>query len=205
MMDILKIKKKETCMSDLEVELYRRIQNNDKQALEQLYDRYEKLLFSFSYRMTGQKELAEEVVQEVFIKIWTKKGTYNEKKGKFSSWLLTIARNTSIDMLRKRKETSYSFEERDSLISDDPSTEDVVEWKEEGTCIRKAISALGKEQREIVELFYFQGLSQQNIADSCQIPLGTVKGRIRLALQHIRKALQKNEERGAVNDASKPL
>lgn len=187
---------KEIYMSEKDVELYHRIQQDDRHALEQLYDRYEKLIFSFSYRITGQRELSEEVVQEVFIKIWTKKGMYNEKKGKFSSWILTVARNTGIDMMRKKKETAYTLEERDSVHSNDPSTEDFVEWKEEGNRLREAISTLATDQQEIVDLFYFKGLSQQKIADACKIPLGTVKGRVRLALQHLKKKLSINDERG---------
>lgn len=182
-------------MSEHDIDLYHRVEQGDKQALETLYNRYEKLLFSFAYRMTGQKELAEEVVQEVFIKIWTKKGMYNQEKGKFSSWLLTIARNTSIDLLRKKRETTYSIEERDSIHSEDPSIEDMVEWKEKGRDIRRAVRDLNKDQQEIVELFYFKGWAQAKIADHCQIPLGTVKGRIRLALQHLRKNLENNHER----------
>jgi RNA polymerase sigma factor (sigma-70 family) len=183
-------------MGEHDVELYQQVQQGDKQALEALYDRYEKLLYSFSYRVTGQKELSEEVVQEVFIKLWTKKGIYDKSKGKFSSWLLTVARNTSIDMIRKRKESTYTMEERDSIHSNTPSTEDLVEWKEEGTYLRQAVSLLGEDQQKMIDLFYFKGLSQQKIADSCQIPLGTVKGRLRLALQHLRKNLPNSKERG---------
>lgn len=183
-------------MGEHEIELYYQVQQGDKQALEALYDQYEKLLYSFSYRVTGQKELSEEVVQEVFIKLWTKKGIYDESKGKFSSWLLTIARNTSIDMIRRKKETAYTMEERDSIHSNAPSTEDLVEWKEIGSHLRMAVSLLGKDQQKMIDLFYFKGLSQQKIADSCKIPLGTVKGRIRLALQHLRKNLPNSKERG---------
>lgn len=183
-------------MSEKDVELYHRLQQGDKQALEHLYDNYQKLLFSFSYRITGQRELAEEIVQEVFIKIWTKKGMYNETKGKFSSWLLTITRNTSIDMLRKKKETTYTIEERDALANDSASTEDIVEWKEQGAKIRKAVTTLTEEQQEIVELFYYKGLSQTKIAEKCGIPLGTVKGRVRLALRHLHEKLANSEERG---------
>jgi RNA polymerase sigma factor (sigma-70 family) len=106
-------------MSDRDVELYDQVQHGDKAALEELYDKYEKLLYSFAFRMTGHRELSEEVVQEVFIKIWTKKRMYDQSKGKFSSWILTIVRNTSIDQMRKRKETSYSPEERDSIHSEE--------------------------------------------------------------------------------------
>lgn len=176
--------------------LYRKILQKDKKALESLYDRYEKLLFSFAYKMTGEKELAEEVVQEVFIKLWTQKGTYDTAKGKFSSWLLTIGRNTAIDLIRKQKTQSIPLEHEEILPSGEPSIEDVVEWKEKGSDLRKAIAELGEEQQEMVELFYYKGLSQAKIADNCNIPLGTVKGRIRLALKHMRKIMAREEKGG---------
>ncbi|MCP8969978.1 RNA polymerase sigma factor [Ectobacillus ponti] len=176
-------------MNDQDVSLYQSVLQGDRQALEQLYDKYEKLLFSFAYRMTGRKELAEEAVQDVFLKLWTKKGLYDSTKGKFSSWLLTITRNASIDLLRKNKQTLQMAEVPEALASQEPGVEELVEWKEEGARLREAMSELGEEQKAIVDLFYFQAMSQQSIADVCQIPLGTVKGRIRLALQHLRKHL----------------
>jgi RNA polymerase sigma factor (sigma-70 family) len=171
-------------------ELYVKVLEKDKSALEQLYIRYEKLLYSFSYRMTRDPAFAEEVTQEVFIKVWRGIGSYDDSKGKFSSWLLTIARNTAIDLIRKRKrEDVLEFEDRDSLQSSDESVEDQVEWKEEGTLLRKAVSTLKEEQQKMINLFYFKGFTQQKISEECNIPLGTVKGRLRLALKHIKTYL----------------
>ncbi|WP_226645952.1 RNA polymerase sigma factor [Mesobacillus subterraneus] len=176
-------------MSENDIELYARLQAKDKRALELLYDRYEKLLFSFAYRMTGRRDLAEEIVQDVFLKLWTKPGMYDETKGKFSSWILTVTRYASIDCLRKKDENHVELEDRDALKSTEPSVEEVAEWKEKRSEIRVAINQLAEEQQQIVELFYFKGLSQQKIADTFQIPLGTVKGRIRLALKHLHKTI----------------
>ncbi len=177
-------------MSEMDFELYERVLKQDRKALELLYERYEKLLFSFAYRMTKRRELSEEIVQEVFIKLWTKPGIYDRSKGKFSSWLLTVTRNTSIDHLRRKNENTYEIEDRDALQKDEPTIEEQVEWKEDGRRLRKAMKILADEQREIVDLFYFKGLSQSKIADKIQIPLGTVKGRLRLALKHLRKHLE---------------
>lgn len=175
--------------------LYVRVLNKDKQALEQLYEKYEKLLYSFSYRMTQDPALAEEVVQEVFIKLWRGIGAYDDSKGKFSSWLLTITRHTAIDLLRKRKrETTVELDDRDSIQSTENSVEDQVEWKEQGTALRKAVATLKEEQQKIIDLAYFKGLTQQKISSECNIPLGTVKGRLRLALKHIKTYL--DSERG---------
>ncbi|CAM3857326.1 RNA polymerase sigma factor [Mesobacillus thioparans] len=176
-------------MSEHDIELYARLQAKDKRALELLYDRYEKLLFSFAYRMTGRRDLSEEIVQDVFLKLWTKPGMYDETKGKFSSWILTVTRYASIDCLRKKDENHVELEDRDALKSTEPSVEELAEWKEKRSEIREAINQLAEEQQQIVELFYFKGLSQQKIADTFQIPLGTVKGRIRLALKHLHKTI----------------
>lgn len=181
-------------MSEQDIELYTRLQAKDKRALELLYERYEKLLFSFSYKITGRRDLSEEIVQDVFLKIWTKPGMYDETKGKFSSWILTIARYTAIDCLRKKDENHVELDDRDSLKTPGPSVEEVTEWKEKRDEIRAAISQLAIEQQQIVELFYFKGLSQQKIADKFQIPLGTVKGRIRLALKHLQNKIGQNKE-----------
>lgn len=184
-----------------DAELYNKVLSGDKRALEQLYDKYEKILYSFSYRMMNQKQSAEEVVQEVFIKVWKGQGYFDPSKGKFSSWLLTIARNTSIDLMRKRKEPAYELEERDSLVSNEPSTEDLVEWKEQGAAVRNAVSQLGEEQRLVIDSFYFKGYTQKKIAEQFNVPLGTVKGRIRLALKHLRTAL--DEQEGGFEDDGK--
>ncbi len=184
-------------MKPNDIELYNRLAENDREALRELYERYERLLFSFTYKMTGQADLAEEVVQEVFIKLWTKKGMYDSSKGKFTSWLLTITRNVCIDQIRKKKEDGFKEGEMETLKSSEPAIEEQAEWKEKTAVLKSAIKDLGKEQQDIIQLFYFQALSQKEIADTCQIPLGTVKGRIRLALKHLRKKIEARGEGGA--------
>jgi RNA polymerase sigma-70 factor (ECF subfamily) len=170
--------------------LYNRIKDHDSQALEALYDRYEKLLYSFAYKQTQNTTLAEEVVQDVFLKLWEEKAVYDESKGRFSSWLLTITRYTAIDRLRKEKPvTSYSLEERDSLKSNDPTTEEAYLWKQEREQLLQKMTALSRDQQEVIDLFYFKGLTHAKIAEVCNLPLGTVKGRIRIALKHLKEGL----------------
>lgn len=188
-------------MSDHDLLLYQKILDGDKQALEEIYDKYEKLLFSFAYKTCGQKEMAEEILQEVFIKVWTQKATYDESKGKFSSWIMTITRYTSIDTVRKKENHNYSLEERDSIHQENPSAENLAEWREQGKLVRNAIKELTKDQGKIIELFYFKGLTQREIAQKCDLSLGTVKGRIRLALKHLRKELSNIDEKGGTRDA----
>ncbi|MCA1030813.1 sigma-70 family RNA polymerase sigma factor [Bacillus timonensis] len=183
--------------------LYNQVLAKDKKALEILYDRYEKLVYSFSFKMMGDAQLAEEVVQEVFIKLWRGIGSYEESKGKFSSWLLTITRHTAIDLIRKRKkEATVELEDRDSLVADEKLVEEQVEWKEEGNRLRRAVATLKKEQQSMINLFYFKGFTQQRISEECDIPLGTVKGRIRLALRHLRSYL---DDEGRANDDRKEV
>ncbi|WP_373894699.1 RNA polymerase sigma factor [Virgibacillus natechei] len=187
-------------MREKDVELFHRAQAQDEDALEQLYDRYEKLLYSFSFRMTNNKFLAEEAVQDVFTKLWSKQRNFDEEKGKFSSWLLTVTRHACIDLLRKKKDTTYELEERDALHTTEPTPEDLVEWKERREEVQEAIKQLTNEQQEIIELFYFKDMSQSSIAKKRDIPLGTVKGRVRLALKHLKGNLQAKKERGVQDD-----
>lgn len=183
-----------------DADLYVKVQAKDKEALSLLYDRYEKLLYSFSYRIVKDGGLAEEVMQEVFIKLWKGKAQYSDDKGKFSSWLLTMTRHTAIDVLRKQsKEPDFELDERDSLRSDEDSVEDQVVWKERGQVLRTAVSKLKDEQQKIIEMFYFKGMTHQKISEEFDLPLGTVKGRIRLALKHLKTSLG---EKGGVSDES---
>lgn len=174
-------------MSDVDIILYEQVEDGKREALEALYDKYHKLIFSFAYRMVKNKELAEEIVQEVFIKIWTKKGLYQAEKGKFSSWLLTITRNLSIDLIRKQKEVPYELqEEREKVPDGQPLPEDLTIWKEKRAEINQALAELKENQQQIIQLFYFQSCTQVQIATKLDIPLGTVKGRLRLALKHLK-------------------
>ncbi|REB05632.1 sigma-70 family RNA polymerase sigma factor [Sporosarcina sp. BI001-red] len=179
--------------------LYALAAAKDRSAFELLYDRYEKLIFSFAYRLTQDREIAEEVVQDVFVKLWNGTTTYKEEKGSFSSWLLTVTRNKAIDEIRRLKRHDHEpMIEKDSLIEQPGSVENTVEWGEQRNSIRNAVLELKQEQQEIIELFYFKGLSQQKIADQCKLPLGTVKGRIRLALKHLKGFIA--QEGGFSND-----
>ncbi len=169
-----------------DVNLYEKVAVQDRHAFELLYDRYEKLVFSFAYRLTKDRTIAEEVTQDIFLKLWHGTSIYQEEKGKFSSWLLTITRNKAIDEIRRLKRHDHEpMLEKDALIEGADSTEREVEWKERREELRAAITALSADQQEVIELFYFQGYSQQKISDRCNLPLGTVKGRIRLALKHL--------------------
>ncbi|WLR49799.1 RNA polymerase sigma factor [Bacillus tianshenii] len=171
--------------------LVQKVAQGDQHALETLYDRYESLLYSFLMKMTGRADLAEEVIQEVFFKLWRKKVHFNPAKGKFSSWLLSVTRNQCIDLMRKRKITYEYTEEQDALQVDSANIEKTVVWKEKQQFVQHCIEALKADQRETVESFYYQGFTQKDIAQRINIPPGTVKSRLRLALKHLKDCLTK--------------
>jgi RNA polymerase sigma-70 factor (ECF subfamily) len=176
--------------------LYERVKNKDKEALEQLYGRYEKILFSFLVKMTEDRELAEEALQEVFIKVWRGVGEYDESKGKFTSWLFTMSRNAAIDLIRKKKKPSVALEEAEELVSPESSVEETAEWQEKKEQLQLAVKDLSAEQQKMVQLFYFKGYTHEKISELCEIPLGTVKSRIRLALKKLKGTLHDVQERG---------
>lgn len=173
-----------------DITLYERLRSGDKEALEALYDKYERLLYSFSYKMVKDSQAAEEIVQEVIIKVWKGTGSYAAENGKFSSWLLTVTRNTSIDYIRKQQKVRTEEVHQEVELRDHQApVEDLVEWKEQGERLRKAMRTLKEEQQIIIDLFYFKGYSHRKISEKVDIPLGTVKGRIRLALKHLKAQL----------------
>lgn len=191
-------------LSFTDEELYARVVDKDAEALELLYDKYERLVYSFAYRMVQDAQRAEDVVQDVFSKLWRDHAAFDATKGKFSSWLLTMTRNRCLDILRKvSKQQEVGLFEKDNDRPTDTMgemPEQATEWKEKSERIREALSYLKEDQRKIVELFYFHGYSQDRISKDLDIPLGTVKGRIRLALQHLRKRLE--PERGDLADGT---
>jgi RNA polymerase sigma factor (sigma-70 family) len=180
--------------------LYERVRGKDKAALEELYDRYEKMLFSYLYKMTGDRDLAEEALQEVFIKIWRGTGTYHESKGKFVAWLVTMSRNAAVDLIRKQKKPSVPLDEVAEVESTETSVEETIEVKEKREQIHEAVRHLSDEQQKMVDLFYFKGYTHETIAEKCGIPLGTVKSRIRLALKKLKTSLHMVQEGGVLDD-----
>jgi RNA polymerase sigma-70 factor, ECF subfamily len=164
-------------------------------AMEKFYNRYKRYVFALAYRILGDSFLAEDVVQEVFSTLWHKALFYQEEQGSVKSWLQAIVRNRAIDKVRSSahhdKHCSY-LQETDcqGLSSPTPEIWEQV-WKtEQSTFIRKALMHLPVEQGLVIELGYFHGYTHQEIAKQQQIPLGTVKGRMRLGLQKIKLLLQ---------------
>lgn len=180
--------------------LIQKIANRDSAALEQLYDRYERQIYSFVYRIVKDAMAAEEVVQELFIRVWNSAERLDtgEAAGKISSWMFTIARNLSVDWIRKQGRKPLEASEDGVLerVAASKSTEQEVEHKMLGEQMQDALRELNEEQKQVVDLIYFKGYTQQEVSLNQDIPLGTVKSRVRLALKQLRKRFETKRKEG---------
>lgn len=175
--------------------LVRRVCAGDVRAFEALYDRYCRLVFSIALRALNDPNGAEDVVQEAFFRLWERAGQFDGSRGPFVAWLIGVTRNRAIDE-RRRQSRRLRLEapgmvEQDLLAdngSTDPCLAGVV--AEQREAVRDALATLPVEQRFVLELAYFQGLTQQEIANTLGHPLGTVKTRIRLGMRKVRSALE---------------
>jgi len=174
-------------------ELVQLIKQKDAGALERLYDRYEKPMYAFAYRILKDSMSAEEVVQELFMRIWKSADRFEYGQGKISSWMFAIVRNISIDVLRKKQSrmpVPYAPEEQLDHIKDQKQTvESEVELKWVRDQVKEAIHHLNYDQQAIIDLIYYQGFTQQEVSDIHSIPLGTVKSRVRLAMKQLKGKL----------------
>ena len=176
-------------------ELMQRLAYQDMSAFRALYSRYGNLVYSVALRVVRDPQVAEDMSQEIFLRLWRKPESYAATRGKFGTWLTSVTRNRAIDEIRSRNRryrhetASPEEQERDFAgpENDDPALR--AEVSDQRSLIRIALQSLPKEQRETVELAYFGGLTQQEIAERLHQPLGTVKTRIRLGMQKLRAAL----------------
>jgi len=175
------------------------IANQDQLAFAVLYDRYVDLVYSASYRVLADAQLAEDSAQDVFVRLWTRPETFISERGRFVSWLMSVTRNRAVDELRargrRRKREGGSLGEPDEaaepLFQGEPEDPQLsAEVHEEQVAVRRALRSIPHEQRVALELAYFNGLTQQEIAARLHEPLGTVKTRIRLGMQKLRRTLQ---------------
>ncbi len=175
-------------------ELLGLITRGSKDALSALYDRYARQAFSLSLRMVENQGLAEEVVQDVFMTVWTRGTTYRSERGPFSAWLLSVTHNRCIDELRKRRRRAKLPTMDIEDLRADPATSpdevpDLVLARLDRQTLLKAMTGLPSPQRQVILMAYFQGLTQSEISDALGTPLGTVKTRMRLGLHKMRDIL----------------
>lgn len=176
-------------------ELMQRLVYRDLRAFRALYDRYGNLVYSATLRIVRDGQIAEDMVQEIFLRIWRRPESYVSQRGRFVTWLTSVARNRAVDEVRSRGrrfryETASPEEQERELPapdSNDPAL--TAELSDQRRLILAALAQIPAEQRQIIELAYFGGLTQQEIAERLSQPLGTVKTRIRLGMQKLRAAL----------------
>jgi RNA polymerase sigma-70 factor (ECF subfamily) len=170
---------------------------NNKDALSALYDRYGRLVYSIAFNSVGDQAAAEEIVQDVFTRIWQKANTYDAGIAKVSTWLISITRNRVIDELRREKahpeRTAVGwFEESEIDSSSSLMFEEETELSWRQKLVKEALNTLSPHDREVLALAYFKGYSQSKIAEVLGIPLGTAKTRIRSAMQKLHRALSQS-------------
>ena len=161
-----------------EEELVRRIQVKDKLAFEYLYDRYSKAIYGVIFRILKSEEVASEVLNDAFLRYWERSEKYDFAKGKLYTWMVNIARNLAID----KTDSVESFVYAEVALP-------MEEMKVDGIGVRELLSKLKPDQAEIVDLMYFQGYTQSEIEEKFNIPLGTVKTRLRAGMTLLRKLL----------------
>jgi|SRR5450759_2569401 RNA polymerase sigma factor (sigma-70 family) len=165
-------------------------------AMEPLYQRYSRILYSLVYRMVSDHQVAEDLIQDAFLSVWRRAISYSPQSGAVRSWLISIVHHRTIDYLRSvrrrsvLKETTWEEVEVDERAAFPDVWEEA--WRSvQSAQVRAALMNIPTEQRMVIELAYFQGWTHSEIAAGCQIPLGTVKARLRLGLIHLKRALEK--------------
>ena len=165
-------------------------------ALSELYDRYGRMVFSLAFRITGSNETAEEVTQDVFVQVWRFAEHYDPQQGKLTTWLSSVTRNRAIDILRQQNvrpeghadsldDDLFGFNDSASEAAVEPS----VELRLQREQVRQALEQLPEEQRRVLALAFFMGMTQQEISVKLNQPLGTVKTRIRLGMIKLKSLL----------------
>lgn len=175
-------------------DLMRSVADRHTEALGELYDRFGRLVFSMAYHILGEGSLAEEVTQDVFLRVWEKAEYYQQGQGRVATWLTSLARNRAIDVYRSLKArpegnlAGFAAEEAVHIPSDH-NVEAAVEGREGRDVMRRALAMLPDEQRTALSYAFFMGYSHGEIAQELGQPLGTVKTRIRLAMRKLREVL----------------
>ena len=183
-----------------DLELIDLVKNGDDHAFEILYDRYSRAVMGFVYRIMQNDELAAEIVQETFVRVWDRCDSFQTGKGKFTSWMFGIARNLAIDKYRKLKIRPEAAQNESELLqmelapSDQPRVEEKVDSSLQRDKVQTVLQELPDNQREIIELAYFQGFTHREIAKNTGIALGTVNSRARRALIKLGSLLENDQQ-----------
>ena len=177
-----------------EVDLARRLRARDSTALAALYDRHAAAVFGLARSILRDPRLAEEVTHDVFLGLWQRPDTFDARRGSFSAWLLRVARNRAIDLLRRQREQPFispvthdgaTIDPMERLVDPDPDPADQALGRVVQEDVRGALVHLSPDHAHLLQLAYFEGLTQREIASHLQRPLGTVKSQIRAAMKHL--------------------
>ena len=177
----------------LDATLARRLLQKDVEAFEQLYERHSRIVYALALRILQQGSTAEEVVQDVFLQVWRNARHYDEQRGPFIPWLMTLARNRALDRLRLKSERQRRQEaqtEEFPPVVEAPQYEKNLDEKRRAERVRALMASLHPQQKKAIELAFFEGLSHSEIAASLKEPLGTVKSWIRNGLLRLKEELQ---------------
>jgi RNA polymerase sigma factor (sigma-70 family) len=163
-------------------------------AMDSLYQRYSRILYSLAYRMVADHQIAEDLLQDAFLSVWRRSTSYSPQAGAARSWLISIIHHRAIDHLRRVRRRSSLQEAPLEELEFDETTAVADVWDEawrsvQSSQVRAALMKIPTEQRMVIELAYFQGWTHTEIAEGTQTPLGTVKARMRLGLNHLKRAL----------------
>ena len=163
-------------------------------AIEVLYERYHRYAYSLAYRILRDPVASEDIVQDAFLSIWRKASSYQAQNGSVQSWIQAIVRHRTIDKIRASAHREYQWTPLQADNEQDPPGEQPDVWEqtwqsEQHRIIREVMLQIPSEQRMVIELAYFGGLTHAEISEQCHIPLGTVKGRMRLGLQKMKSLL----------------
>jgi RNA polymerase sigma-70 factor (ECF subfamily) len=173
--------------------LIEKMMTGDESALSALYDRYSPLLFGMLMRVLNDRQAAEEVLQDLFLQLWRNAGQFDASRGSLPAWLMVIGRNRAISRLRGRRDREVLEEEEGDFagaFASPQNIEDEAARAQMARTVKAALEELPAEQRHAVELAYFEGMTQTEIAAKTGAPLGTVKTRVRTAMQTLRQILR---------------
>ena len=179
---------------DADLQCLRRMSGGDSTALAELYDRYGSLVYSVALRILRSSADAEDAVQQAWVQVWKSAGSYDARRGTVAAWVLTVARTRALDLYRSlgsRRRAETRIEAAPQAAPPDPASDTAL--GQLGARVRDALGSLAPQQRQVLEIAYFEGLSQSQIAERLNAPLGTVKSWTRQGLMRLKELLPREE------------
>jgi RNA polymerase sigma-70 factor (ECF subfamily) len=168
------------------------VQRGDQDGMAALYDRYGGLAYGLALRITNDATTAEDVVQDAFVSLWKQAQRFDPERGQVRSWLLTIVHHRAVDAVRRRagRPERALPEGPDEVVSQQRRPDELAEWTLEAEAVREAVRQVPADQRRTIEMAYFMGMTHVEIAEAMDVPLGTVKSRLRIGLEKMREYLR---------------